>query len=355
MNTASAAFVRGRDRTPDSLTDPACWDGALCALDGHLLQSRRWGEFKSRHGWKTERIAVAGPDGDPAAMAQLLFRRGGPVSVGYVPRGPAFRSGGVEALGELFDQVDRVCRAQRALYLIVESDRSLPFKGRFRQFGFVRGPDHIQPSRTVKVPLVDDDRLLAQMHQKTRYSVRLEQRRGVVVERGTTAESDLDDFYSLLRDTSHRNEFDIHDGSYYADFLRIFNEDAILLFATVDGVRAASLIAAKFGREAIYMYGGSSSAHRAHGAAFFLQFEAMRWAREAGCLRYDLWGIPSEDPASTGEAGERVAGTRGADWRGLYKFKIGFGGEIVTYPVTLERRYHPVLAFVARHAYAPRG
>jgi lipid II:glycine glycyltransferase (peptidoglycan interpeptide bridge formation enzyme) len=115
------------------------------------------------------------------------------------------------------------------------------------------------------------------------------------------------------------------------------------------------LIAARFGPEAIYMYGGSSTEHRAHGAAFFLQFEAMRWAREVGCTRYDLWGIPAEDPISTAERGGRVAGTRGDDWRGLYKFKIGFGGEVVSYPPTLERRYRPFLAYFARRAMHPRG
>ena len=111
---------------------------------------------------------------------------------------------------------------------------------------------------------------------------------------------------------------------------------------------AAGVIAARFGREAIYMYGGSSSEHRAHGAAFMLQFEAMRWARGAGSQIYDLWGIPSQDPESTGLEGGRVAGSKGDDWRGLYKFKVGFGGDIVRYPPAIERRYHPFLAAAAR-------
>ena len=46
----------------------------------------------------------------------------------------------------------------------------------------------------------------------------------------------------------------------------------------------AELIAVKHGPEAIYMYGASSSEHRANGAAFLLQFEAMKWARAAGWI-----------------------------------------------------------------------
>lgn len=337
-------------RPVDAGNDRASWDATLLGLDGHLLQSWRWGDFKSRHGWEVERVIV---DGAQTAMAQVLFRRRGPVTVAYIPRGPAFSPGAVEALHELFRRIDRICTRRRALYLMVESDRPLPFTGTFKGSGFVRGPEHIQPGRTVKIPLLDDDALLSQMHQKTRYSVRLAERRGVHVEQTDHTLSDVRDFYRLLRDTSQRNEFGIHDEGYYVDFLDVFGDDAMLMFAVVDEVRAAGLIAARFGQESIYMYGASSTEHRAHGAAFRLQFEAMRWARARGCDRYDLWGIPMDDPTSTVEVtGEKVARTRGDDWRGLFRFKTGFGGEIVTYPPVLERRFHRVASFIARRMYA---
>ena len=341
--------LRGVTAPPEALA----WDAALRELGGHMLQSWRWGAFKAGHGWSVERILVG--DDQPRAMAQILLRRIGPVSVAYIPRGPAFRKNDPSGLRELFHAVDDRCRARRALHLIVEPDRSLPFTGSYTGEGFVRGPDHIQPSRTVHVPLLDDEGLLAQMHQKTRYNIRLAQRRGVEVLRGEARSGDATAFYDLLRDTAARNEFGIHEERYYADFLRLFGEDALLLFAIVGGERAAGLIAARFGEEAIYMYGGSSTAHRAHAAGFLLQFEAMRWARESGCVRYDLWGIPAQDPASIGQDGDRVAPTRAQDWRGLYRFKVGFGGDIVAYPPTLERRYHPVLSFLARLAGRVRG
>ena len=74
----------------------------------------------------------------------------------------------------------------------------------------------------------------------------------------------------------------------------------------------------------------------------------MRWARDRGCRLYDLWGIPAADPTSVSDTGDSIAGTKGDDWRGLYRFKTGFGGDIVTYPAALERRYNKPLAFVAR-------
>ena len=97
----------------------------------------------------------------------------------------------------------------------------------------------------------------------------------------------------------------------------------------------------------MYMYGASSTKHRAHGAAFLLQFDAMRWARDAGCERYDLWGIPLQDPDIVHEDGTRFATSRGEDWRGIYRFKTGFGGEIVSFPEPIERRYNRVLSVLA--------
>jgi lipid II:glycine glycyltransferase (peptidoglycan interpeptide bridge formation enzyme) len=281
-------------------------------------------------------------------MAQVLFKQRGPISIGYIPRGPAFAAGDGEAVTELFARIDAVAKEHRALYVIVEPNDQFPLTGTFKQHGFVRGGTHIQPERTVQIPLLEDEPLLAQMHQKTRYSVRLAQRRGVEVVRETDVAAGVETFYRLLQDTSERNEFGIHSLEYYIDFVQTFGDNAFLVTAMYEGNVAASLIAARFGKEAIYMYGASSTEYRAHGAAFLLQFEAMRWARENGSERYDLWGIPAEDPESTGLDGGRVAGTKGDDWRGLYKFKVGFGGQIVRYPTAMERRYHPFLALVAR-------
>jgi peptidoglycan pentaglycine glycine transferase (the first glycine) len=183
----------------------------------------------------------------------------------------------------------------------------------------------------------------------------LAERRGVEIRHESASEEAIATFYQLLQETSDRNEFGIHSPEYYRDFLRFFGDRALLLNAYVDGQPAAGLVAARFGPEAIYMYGASSTLHRAHGAAFALQFEAMRWARDHGCAKYDLWGIPSEDPNTQHVDGDRVAGTKGDDWSGLYKFKVGFGGNIVSYPPTLERRYRPLIAFGVRHFYATRG
>jgi lipid II:glycine glycyltransferase (peptidoglycan interpeptide bridge formation enzyme) len=337
--TTTASFA-----TPAALA----WNERLTSMNGHLLQSWAWGEFKSQHGWQPERILIE--DSAGTAMAQVLYRSRWGASVGYVPRGPVIEGNPEILWNLLIDELDHQARQRRAILTLIEPNAPLGLTGDFRSHDVVAGPDHLQPGRTVKIPLGNDEAILKQMHQKTRYNVRLAQRRGVTIERHCAEPEALDTFYELMQDTAQRNEFGIHSRAYYADFMHQFGDDAVLLFSRLEsGALAAVLIAAKFGAEGIYMYGASSTQHRADGAAFQMQFDAMRWARDQGCTTYDLWGIPDEDPDSVQTDGPgAIAGTKGDDWRGLYRFKTGFGGDIVSYPPVVERRHVPVLPWLAR-------
>lgn len=324
------------------------WDALLIEHGGHLLQSWKWGEFKSRHGWDPERIAVTTPHG--SGFAQVLFRSRGPISVGYCPRGPLLTGDTSKVWPELKRAIDAVARKRRAMNVIFEPDHNPGFSGSLRRNGLRPGPDHNQPGRTVIIPLEPDDVMLGQMHQKTRYSVRLAMRRGVDVSCADVRDPEaIGSFYELLKDTSDRNDFAVHSREYYDDFLDVFGDDAYFVFARFEGNLCAVVIAARFGDTGTYMYGASSTEHRGHGAAFLLQFQAMQWARDHGCKHYDLWGIPKQDPDSiTSDEGTSLAGTKGDDWRGIYRFKTGFGGRIVSLPDTFEREYIPGLPWLAR-------
>lgn len=332
--------------TNSLILDRETWNDGLRNLDGHLLQTWEWGEFKSGYGWTPDRIVVG--DASPRAIAQILYRHKGPVSIGYIPRGPAIAKDDLEATQLLLQAIDSNARKHRALYVMMESDRQIAGLTEHVLPGLTEGPNHLQPGRTVKVPLFDDDTLLAGMHQKTRYSVRLAPRKGVTVDRHHGDDkSALVEFYSMLSETSRRNEFGIHTIEYYSDFMRIFKDNAVLFIARLDGHPAAGLIAAAFGNDAIYMYGASDTKYRAVGAAFNLQFHAMQWGREQGAREYDLWGIPEIDPPKDNEHRDHVPATKGDDWRGLYRFKTGFGGSIVSYPPTIQRTYHLRLSRIA--------
>jgi peptidoglycan pentaglycine glycine transferase (the first glycine) len=340
--------------TAESVTgNPGAWDAAVRANGGHLLQSWRWGAFKEHFGWRVARFAADGEEG--VALAQVLYRGKAGVTVGYIPRGPVLPGHDTEAMANLWSRIDEWARRRRALTIIVEPDDELPVPPG-RDTLLVPGPDPIQPARSVKTRLCDDDGLMAQMHSKTRYNVRMAKRREVSCRLADHSDESVTAFYGLLQDTASRNAFAVHEVDYYREFLHQFDRDALLMFAEIEGRVVAGVIAAVFGEEAIYLYGASSTKDRANGAGFLLQYEAMRWARDRGAHRYDMWGIPKYDPKSTvGEGGDRLASSHGGDWRGIYEFKTRFGGEIVQYPRPVERRYRPLLASLARRFYSPGG
>ncbi len=335
-------------RDEASVNPAESWDTRLREHGGHLLQSWDWGEFKRQRGWRPERIHVETDTG--VAMAQILFRHKGPFGIGYIPRGPVVDGDRVELWPRLRREIDAAARRHRAISVILEPNCPPGMVVAAQSHDVMTGPCHIQPARTVKVPLLDDDPLLAQMHHKTRYNIRLAPRRGVQFGPLEPTPTNIAAFHQLLRETATRNGFATWPASYYAGVLETLGERAALLGAwTAEGDLAAALVVETFGDEAIYLYGASSTEHRAHGAAIALQFDAMRWARERGCTCYDLWGIPVHDPDSTTtDTGDHISRSHGKDWRGLFRFKTGFGGEIVSYPPTVERRYLPLLPWLAR-------
>lgn len=292
------------------------------------------------HGWEVERVQA----GD--SLAQVLFRRRGPFTIAYLPRGPAC-SNDPANFPELLKAIDDVCVRRRVATLIIDPASSLPDLWMAEGGDFLSGAEAIQTPRTVKVPLREDEALLAQMRKDMRYNIRYAQRQGVVVERAEPNETSLLAFYSLLEETSGRNDFGIHNYDYYRSFVQTLGEYALLTLARLNGEVTAGLISVRFGAEGRTMYAGSSDTRRTRGDAALLRFEAMRWARDHGCSRFDLGGIAPEYASMDGRETRNID-RRVTTLQGVNHFKVGFGGDIVTYPPALERPYNSLLAWGLR-------
>ena len=326
-------MVTGQDGLP-----PDAWDRCV-ARDprGHLLQTWAWGELKREFGWTPVRIAVSGPtpsggngsdERDVVAGAQVLYRRLGPMSMAYVPKGPWCTQDSSEspcvALQTLWQAIHSVSKRMRAVALKVEPEWYDQERERHEWLssqGF-RPADPVQPRRTLIVDLdADEEEILMRMKSKWRYNVRLSMRRGVEV---TAQSSDaIDTFYRLMTITGERDEFGVHSQAYYRRALELFEPlgRAQLLMAHYEGQPLAGLMVFSFEQRAYYMYGASSNAHRELMPNHQLQWRAMQWARERGCTEYDLWGITDSDPDSDTEDASAALG-------GVERFKAGFGGDI---------------------------
>lgn len=278
-------------------------------------------------------------------MAQILFRQlplG--LTIAYVPKGPLVDWADSHRVQALLADIHTVARKNRAIFLKVEPDicdsraEAKQVVTALTQLGF-RPADTIQPQTSQILDIaVDDEAILGAMKQKTRYNIRLAERKGVTMRQGTLADIDL--FYELSLLTADRDGFGLHSLAYYQQAYQLFAPDrCALLIAAYKQTPLAALMVFKQGPAAYYLYGASSNEERNRMPTYLLQWAAIEWAKAQGCLRYDLWGIPDTDPATL----EAEFQSRSEGLWGVYRFKRGFGGEIVRSIGAFDYVYRPAL------------
>ncbi|MCI7455442.1 MAG: peptidoglycan bridge formation glycyltransferase FemA/FemB family protein [Spirochaetales bacterium] len=173
------------------------------------------------------------------------------------------------------------------------------------------------PSNTTFIdlsPSLDD--ILMNMKNKTRYNIRLSQKRGVTVREGS--EKDLPIFLSLYKETAERNGIRNHSSSSFSSLFHTNEDDALvkLLIAEREGESLAALFLSLSDDRASYLYGASSSVGRENMPTYALQMAAIREAKKNGAREYDMFGV-----APKGEENHPLSG--------LSRFKLGFGGKRV--------------------------
>ncbi len=328
------------------ITQPnsAQWDAFVAAQpNGHILQTSRWGQLKSQFEWSADYLAVL--NGPAIAAGALVLFRKLPMKLGtlaYIPKGPLLNFDDDALSAELLHGLDRLMKRHRAILLKIEPDRltELRFSTRLAALGFRPSPQTVQPPRTVTIDLTrDDEAILAAMHPKTRYNIRLAAKKDVVVREATL--DDLPAFNGLMEVTGERDGFSVHSAEYYEAVFKLFadTEQMRLLVATYDGQVIAGVCVFALGQRAWYFYGASGEAERQRMPNYALQWAAMQWAKSRGCTEYDLWGIPDEDEATL----EAQYLERSDDLWGVYRFKRGFGGKVIRFAGAFDRVYDPVM------------
>ena len=321
-----------------------------------LLQSALWGRFKERFGWRAQPLQwkAAGDGGTLLALTRstplgpLVYVPGGPP---HPPTAPAAAGRMLEDLapaitlqGWTFANRPRVPRPTVVRYdlpwPVAEGATPPSAAGRL-----CRAPVDVQPTSTVLVRLLgDEDRLLAGMKSKTRYNIRLARRRGVTVTVASAPQAlgePLAGWYSLYRSTAERHRITAHSGAYFATLFELAAAvdapELFLLSAHYRDELVGGIIVSVCGGMARYLYGASAPRQRDAMANYALQWEAMQLAQARRCHGYDLYGIP---PAADPEH----------PWFGLYRFKTGFGGDIVHYRGCWDYAMRPLRYRLLRHA-----
>jgi peptidoglycan pentaglycine glycine transferase (the first glycine) len=324
------------------------WDAFVSGQPtGHLLQSWGWGELKASFGWHPLRLALWDIEQQRIVAAAQVLRRTAahlPLRAGhlaYIPRGPVC-DWSCATYEILLTELNRYVKRHGALALQMEppleiGERKSAEVATFLDASGFHTAQAIQPARTIVLDITPgEESLLAHMKDKWRYNLRLAGRKGVQVRAAQTVE-DMRNWYRLLQTTGQRDQFGIHTLDYYLQAWSIFvpRRQARLFLAEYDGQLLAGIFVGLLAKQAIYLYGASSNERRNLMPNYLLQWEAIRWARREGATSYDFWGIPETD-----DEDEVMAG--------VYRFKSGWGGRMVSLVGNYEYVYHPGVMQFAR-------
>jgi peptidoglycan pentaglycine glycine transferase (the first glycine) len=315
----------------------------------HFLQTWEWAQVKAAYGWQAMPLVwESGIGNRQSAVAAAMVLKKQVISRGfaarlcvlYCPKGPLLDWSNEPLRKQVLDDLQAFAKEQGAIFLKLDPDVVLGMgipgsedareedgggavMSELKRRGWLFSSDQIQFRNTVLLDLsASEEEMLGRMKQKTRYNVRLAEKKGVTVRIGTQA--DLPLLYKMYAETSVRDGFVIRDEGYYKTVWETFLKQPAVggqpsaepLIAEVDGGAVAAIFVFYFAGRAYYVYGMSRDAHREKMPTYLLQWEAMKRAKARGCPVYDLWGAPDEF-------------NEGDSMWGVFRFKEGLGGQVV--------------------------
>ncbi|MEX0869817.1 MAG: peptidoglycan bridge formation glycyltransferase FemA/FemB family protein [Candidatus Spechtbacterales bacterium] len=272
-----------------------------------FLNSPQWREFQENVGRKTFDIGKIGKSGYAIKMELPLGK-----SYLYSPSPDAL---------ENLEEIKKIAKKEGAVFfkwepMVPKNDTNPRIDtnatNKLQKLGLQKAVKTLQPQRTVIIDIKkDENQILAQMHQKHRYNIRLAQRKGVEVKISDDKSTDLEKFWELMQKTTERDGFSAHCKDYYEKLLDI--EGIELFFAYKDGKPTASAIIIFYENRATYLHGASDHELRKFMAPHLMHWEIIKHAKERDIEEYDLWGIDEKK------------------WPGVTRFKRGFGGKEIEY------------------------
>ena len=337
------------------------WNKFILENRGSFLQSWEWGKFQENFGrrvfrfndadWQTQFIEYGLPLGK-----KYWYAPRGPI-MSRVIRGQEFR----DKIQNIIDEVKKISNQDIIFFRLgPEWEIRQGIEKILDKVGFKQLSYDIEPSQTLILDISkSEEELLAEMHEKWRYNIRLAERKGVqikfVTSDITNFERYFEEFYRLVsKGTAARHQIKHHPKKYYRKQLEInppqpslkggsdsdsppkggvrpFGSESLrleegdfrssLFIAEYEDKVIAANIVVFFGNKATYLHGATDNEYRSLMAPHLLQWEQIKYAKQLGCVEYDFFGI----------ANEHTLDKRGPSWEGFTHFKKGFGGREKNY------------------------
>lgn len=298
------------------INDRAVWNSFIVHLPQYtFLHSWEWGQVQKKMGEDVEYLGFF--EGAQQRGAALLLgvkaQRG---SHWLCPHGPlvTYKKDLSSVVTSLIGYVRQHPVARVALRVAPLLINTAEHQQLLTSYGFRRAPIHVHAELTWMLDLASDEPVLLRgMRKTTRHAIRNAQMAGVT----TTVSNDiggLDRFLPLYDQTRQRHGFVPFSRAMLATQLEIFcpMNQAFTVIVSYQGRDIAAGIFIHFGDTVYYYHGASLSDLRVPGP-HFVQWQAIREAKQRGATHFNFWGIaPASQPRHP--------------FAGITIFKKGFGG-----------------------------
>lgn len=303
----------------------------------HPVQTWEWGDFQISQGHTVYRLGVF--ENEKMVQAYSISFHKIPktnFSIGTILRGPKVDN-------DMIQSVTSLAKKENAIFVKFEPnvigktydkeglENKIPINMDFENF--VVSPKVAFYPNSYFIDLTkSEDELLAQMHSKTRYNVRVANRYGVEVKENST-DAGFETYLDLVFETTQRQGFYLHTRKYHRDQWQILKKTDIphVVHASYQGKVISAFMIFKLNDKLFYPYGASLNIHREVMAPTLLMWEVIKMGKKLGCKTFDMWGSLGPN-AKESEQGY-----------GFHRFKQGYGGQLVEFVGTYDLVINPIL------------
>jgi lipid II:glycine glycyltransferase (peptidoglycan interpeptide bridge formation enzyme) len=294
----------------------------------HPMQSWEWGEAKKELGNTVVRIG----EFDKGILVHVFQMTLHPIpktqfKVGYLPRS-VFPS--TETLSFIKEY------SQKHNIILVKIEPNIEKKGFVVPIfeNLVKSSHPLFPAWTQALDLKPSvDQLLKNLKSKTRYNIRLAEKKGVYIKEESNEEG-YEVFSKLYFETTKRQKYFGHNEHYHKTVWNHMKKNvAHLLIAYYESTPLAAYELFYFNNVLYYPYGGSSDIHRNLMGANLLMWKSIELGKQLGAEKYDMWGSLSPEY------------DQNDPWAGFTRFKEGYNTQFVefigTYDLVVNKQmYH---------------
>jgi lipid II:glycine glycyltransferase (peptidoglycan interpeptide bridge formation enzyme) len=301
----------------------------------HPLQSYEWGEFREKEGIRVIRRGFF--DGDKLTSGFQLTIHKIPrtnFTIGYLPKGEMPNK-------ELITQLQQIGKEENCIFIqlepnIIKTETNPNLLTTNYQLRKAAHPLFTKYTFVLDLTKSEDE-LLAAMHPKGRYNIKVAKKHNVEVKEDNS-EKAFEHYWRLTEETTTRQKFYAHTKHYHELQWHTFSHDtdtnkltSHLFTAQYENKTLTALLFFVFHDTIYYPYGASSNENRNVMHSNLAMWEGIRFGKKLGLTKFDMWGALGQEPDPKDS------------WFGFHDFKRKFGPDHVEFIGSYDLVINPII------------